>query len=128
MREAAGMFATKQNGKKYTDAERLSHPLVIYCKSDFETRKDIVSGHPDVESMLFVLEGCLCELSIPQIHTIFDVTGSHHRLAGATNYYVMEPNPASFNLQDALADTYVFATKTLAKGLAKGAAPSNILR
>ena len=121
MREAAGMFATKQNGKKYSDAERSTHPLVIYCKSDFQTRRDIVSGHPDVESMLFVLDGCLCELSIPQIQTIFDVDGSHHRLAGATNYYVMEPNPASFDLNDALADTHVFATKNLAKGLAKGA-------
>ena len=85
MREAAGMFVTKQNAKKYTDAERLSHPLVIYCKSDFETRKDIISGHPDVESMIYVLEGCLCELSIPQILTIFDVSGSHYRLARATN-------------------------------------------
>ena len=120
MREAAGMFASDQKPKKYIDDERLSHPLVLYCKSGFETRKDIISGHPDVESMIYVLEGCLCELSIPQIHTIFDVSGSHHRLAGATNYFVTDPLPASFNLQDALADTYVFATKTLSKGLTKG--------
>ena len=115
MREAAGMFATKQNAKKYIDDQRLSHPLVIYCKSDFETRKDIISGHPDVDSIIYVLERCLCELSIPQIHTIFDVSGSHHRLAGATNYFVTDPLPASFNLQDTLMDTYVFATKTLSK-------------
>ena len=52
MREAAGMFASNQNAEKYIGDERLSHPLVLYCKNNFETRRDIIDGHPDVESMI----------------------------------------------------------------------------
>ena len=69
MLQAAGMFKTDQVAKKHINEHRASHPLVLYTKGDFEKIKDIIDVHPEVESIMFVLDEYPCELFIAQILT-----------------------------------------------------------
>ena len=111
------MFSTDGVAKTYLDEHRDSYPLVLYIKDEYDTKRDIIFGYSEVESMLFVLERQLHEFFIPQVLAIFDDSNIHHRLASATNYYVLEPVLASFNVKYALVDTYIFISKSTTKGL-----------
>ena len=70
MLKAAGMFTTDEVQNIMT----LDNVPLIRLSSTprvTSTKKGTIAGHPEVESMMFVLDGYLCKLFIAQILTIF---------------------------------------------------------
>ena len=108
-REAAGSFASDAPPVVFkTDAE---HPLVHYIHADTQGRRDLITDHPLIESVLCISDEELYEMYIPIFVPVFTGDTPSVKLAGAFGPDVDSAIPASIAAEKALGDFAVFITK-----------------
>ena len=108
-REAAGSFASDAPPVVFkSDAE---HPIIHYIHADTQGRRDLISDHPLIESILCISDEELYEMYIPMFVPVFTGDTPSVKLAGAFGPDVESAIPASIAAEKALGDFAVFLTK-----------------